>query len=160
MQHEFLKIANDPLRFRFYMLLKLPAAFFAGLRVQRATLDAAAVSISLHWLSQNPFRSIYFASQAMAAEMSTGLLAMARIYRQTPAVSMLVVAMQSHFFKKATGTILYECHDGPLFEAAIAEAIQSGESTMLTATAIGTNQAGQIVARFVFTWSFKRKEVT
>lgn len=158
MQHEFLKIANDPFRFRFYMLLKLPAAFLAGLRVKNATLDGASVSISLHWLSQNPFRSIYFASLAMAAEMSTGLLAMARIYRKTPSVSMLVVSMEAQFFKKATGTILFSCIDGPLFESAIQKAIESGESTMLTATANGTNQEGETVARFIFTWSFKRKK--
>jgi hypothetical protein len=157
MQPEFLKIANDPLRFRFYMLLKLPAAFLAGLRVRNATLDATTVCLSLHWLSQNPFRSIYFASLAMAAEMSTGLLAMARIYNRKPGVSMLVVSMEAQFFKKATGTICFTCHDGSLFEEAIQKAIESGESTTLTATAHGTNQQGEPVARFHFTWSFKRK---
>ncbi|MBM3915495.1 MAG: DUF4442 domain-containing protein [Sphingomonadales bacterium] len=139
------------------MLLKLPAAFLAGLHVKNATLERSTVSISLHWLSQNPFSSIYFASLAMAAEMSTGLLAMARIYKKTPAVSMLVVGMESTFFKKATGTILFVCEDGPLFEAAIQKAVTSGESASLTATATGTNQQGEVVARFVFTWSFKRK---
>lgn len=157
MKNKFLKIANDPFRFRFFMLLKLPAAFLAGLHVKNATLERSTVSISLHWLSQNPFRSIYFASLAMAAEMSTGLLAMARIYKKTPAVSMLVVGMESTFFKKATGTILFVCEDGLLFEAAIQKAVTSGESDSLTATATGTNQQGEVVARFVFTWSFKRK---
>jgi flavin-binding protein dodecin len=157
MQNEFLIIANNPFRFRLFMLWKLPAAFLSGLRVRKATLDRAAVSISLHWLSQNPFRSIYFASLAMAAEMSTGLLAMSRIYKRTPAISMLVVSMESQFFKKATGTIEFVCNDGPSFESAIQEAIDRGESTTLTATSTGTNQQGEVVARFVFTWSFKRK---
>jgi len=157
MKNKFLKIANDPFRFRFFMLLKLPAALGAGLHVKNATLERSTVSISLHWLSQNPFRSIYFASLAMAAEMSTGLLAMARIYKKTPAVSMLVVGMESTFFKKATGTILFVCEDGPLFEAAIQKAVTSGAPASLTATATGTNQQGEVVARFVFTWSFKRK---
>ena len=157
MQHEFLRIANHPFRFRFYMLLKLPAAFLSGVRVKKATLDASTVQISLHWLSQNPFRSIYFASLAMAAEMSTGLLAMARIYKKVPAVSMLVVSMQAQFFKKATGKIFFTCNDGPLFEAAIQQAVEGGEAATLQATATGTNQQGEVVARFVFTWSFKRK---
>lgn len=157
MQHDFLRIANDPFRFRFYMLLKLPAAFLSGLRVKKATLDASTVRISLHWLSQNPFRSIYFASLAMAAEMSTGLLAMARIYKKRPAVSMLVVSMEAQFFKKATGKIYFTCDDGPLFEAAIHQAVIGQEAVTLQATATGANQQGELVARFVFTWSFKRK---
>lgn len=157
MQNEFLKIANDPLRFRFYMLLKLPAAFLSGLRVKKATLEATTVCLSFHWLSQNPFRSIYFASLAMAAEMSTGLLAMARIYKKKPAVSMLVVSMEAKFFKKATGTIYFSCQDGSLFEMAIKKAMESGESTTLTATTNGTNKLGELVAQFYFTWSFKRK---
>ncbi|MFM8806166.1 MAG: DUF4442 domain-containing protein [Sphingomonadales bacterium] len=157
MRHAFLTIANDPFRFRLYMLLKLPAAFLAGVRVKKATLNAATVSLSFHWLSQNPFRSIYFASLSMAAEMSTGLLAMARIYKRTPAVSMLVVSMEATFHKKATGTIYFTCQDGSLFEEAIQRAIETGTSTTLTATASGTNKHGELVAQFRFTWSFKIK---
>jgi hypothetical protein len=157
MQNPFLRIVNHPLWFRFYLLWKLPAAFLSGLRVEAATLEQTTVCISLHWLSQNPFRSIYFASLSMAAEMSTGILAMARIYKQSPPVSMLVVSMESQFMKKATGTIRFVCSDGALFERAIQQAMGSGTSQTITATAIGTDRQGEIVARFVFTWSFKRK---
>jgi hypothetical protein len=157
MQNDFLRIANHPVLFRFYLLLKLPAAFMSGLRVEHAALDSSVVRISLHWLSQNPFRSIYFASLAMAAEMSTGILAMARIYKKKPAVSMLVVSMESQFYKKAIGTIRFSCSDGPLFETAVNKAIASGQSVTLKATASGTNLQGEVVAQFVFTWSFKRK---
>jgi hypothetical protein len=94
---------------------------------------------------------------AMAAEMSTGLLAMARIYKKAPAISMLVVSMEAQFFKKATGTIHFSCQDGSLFEDAIQQAMESGESTTLKAIANGTNKQGELVAQFVFTWSFKRK---
>jgi hypothetical protein len=157
MENEFLKIVNHPLRFRLYLLWKLPAAFLSGLRVEPTTLESSTVRISLHWLSQNPFRSIYFASLAMAAEMSTGVLAMARIYKKKPAVSMLVVSMESQFFKKATGTIRFICNDGPLFEKTVHTAMETGESVTLVATSTGTNSHGEVVARFVFTWSFRRK---
>ncbi|MFM7645463.1 MAG: DUF4442 domain-containing protein [Sphingomonadales bacterium] len=157
MENQFLRVANHRIWFRLYMLIKLPAAFLSGLRVENASLEQSVVRISLHWLSQNPFRSIYFASLAMAAEMSTGILAMARIYKKKTGVSMLVVSMQSQFYKKATGTIRFSCNDGALFESAIQKAIDSGESVTLQATASGTNQRGERVAQFVFTWSFKRK---
>jgi predicted alpha/beta-hydrolase family hydrolase len=35
--------------------------------------------------------------------------------------------------------------------------MESGESTTLKAIANGTNKQGELVAQFVFTWSFKRK---
>jgi hypothetical protein len=44
-----------------------------------------------------------FACLAMAAEMSTGVLAMAHVYKRKPAISMLVVKMEAEYFKKATG---------------------------------------------------------
>jgi hypothetical protein len=157
MQNAFLRIANQPLKFKLYLLWKLPAAFLSGLQVEQATPEASTVRISLHWLSQNPFRSIYFASLAMAAEMSTGILAMARIYKKKPAVSMLVVSMESHFYKKATGTIRFVCTDGPLFEKAINSTMITGEPVTLVATATGTNRQGEVVGRFTFTWSFRRK---
>jgi hypothetical protein len=65
--------------------------------------------------------------------------------------------MEAKFFKKATGTIYFSCQDGSLFEAAIQKAMDSEESTTLTATANGTNKLGELVAQFYFTWSFKRK---
>lgn len=46
------------------------------------------------------FRSTYFACLAMAAEMSTGALAMAHLYHSDPPVSMLVVKLESEYFKK------------------------------------------------------------
>ena len=155
--NQFIKKLSHPLRFKFFLFWKLPSAFFSGLAIRQLNTERAEITVPYKWFSQNPFRSTYFACLSMAAEMSTGLLAMARIYNRKPGVSMLVVSMEAQFFKKATGTICFTCHDGSLFEEAIQKAIESGESTTLTATAHGTNQQGEPVARFHFTWSFKRK---
>jgi hypothetical protein len=45
----------------------------------------------------------------MAAEMSTGALAMAYLYKIDPPVSMLVVKVESEYFKKATGRTNFVC---------------------------------------------------
>jgi Domain of unknown function (DUF4442) len=114
-------------------------------------------SVPYKWLTQNPFRSIYFASLAMAAEMSTGLLALSNIYKRNVRVSMLVIKMEVLYFKKATDTILFTCEQGKVFTSIIEKAIQSGEPATLIAKSLGKNQMNETIAEFSFAWSFKAK---
>ena len=139
------------------MLQKLPAAYFSGLRILSVDEGHCAVSVPFKWFTQNPFRSTYFACLSMAAEMTTGVLAMANIHRRSPGVSMLVVGNEGKFFKKATGSTTFTCTDGALIRSAIEESIQTGEGQTVTVRSVGTNAAGDVVAEFSFTWSFKQK---
>ena len=93
----------------------------------------------------------------MAAEMSTGALAMAYLYKIHPPVSMLVVKVESEYFKKATGRTNFICGDGELFHHAITETIATGEPRIVKAKSVGRNKEGEVVAEFYITWSFKRK---
>ncbi len=156
--NEFIQLANSS-RFQFFLLRKLPAAYFSGVRLKTLTQDACEVTVPFKWFSQNPFRSTYFACLAMAAELSTGALAMAHVYRRKPAVSMLVVKMEAEYFKKATGLTKFTCTDGNDFKRAIVTAVEKGQSQILTAYSEGKNPAGELVARFTITWSFKAKAV-
>lgn len=52
------------------MLLKLPLAFVAKLRIDQMNMHQASVSLPFNYLNKNPFRSIYFAALSMAAELS------------------------------------------------------------------------------------------
>ena len=153
----FIKVMKHPVKFRIFLLTKLPAAFFAGVRVREVDEERCRVTVPYKWLSQNPFRSTYFACLSMAAEMSTGALAMAHLYKINPPVSMLVVKVESDYFKKATGRTSFVCEDGQLFEKAIKETIATGEPRILKAKSVGTNSEGEVVAEFYITWSFKAK---
>jgi hypothetical protein len=153
----FLKLMKHPVKFRMFLFTKLPAAFMAGVRVREADEKKCIVSVPYKWLSQNPFRSTYFACLSMAAEMSTGALAMAQVYKRNPPVSMLVVKVESAYFKKATGRSYFTCEDGDLFQQAVEESIVTGEARTVHARSTGRNKAGEIVAEFVITWSFKAK---
>jgi len=93
----------------------------------------------------------------MAAELSTGALAMAHLYKIDPPVSMLVVKVESVYFKKATGRTSFVCEDGGLFEKTIEETIRTGEARTMRARSVGTNKEGEMVAEFYITWSFKVK---
>ena len=139
------------------MLQRLPSALFAGLRIKIFDEQHAVISVKYKWFNQNPFRSMYFAIQSMAAEMSTGLLASAQVYQRSPAVSMLVVGIEAKFLKKAVDTISFACNDGDAIDRIIEESIASGEGKTIICKSIGTNMAGEVVSEFLVTWSFKAK---
>lgn len=153
----FIKLLKHPLKFRLFLLTKLPAAYIAGVRVREVDEKRCVVSVPYKWLSQNPFRSTYFACLSMAAEMSTGVLAMAQVYKRKPSVSMLVVKVESAYFKKATGKTWFVCEDGDLFRQAVEESIATGEARTVVARSIGKNKEREIVAEFSITWSFRAK---
>ena len=154
----FFKLIRNPFLFRFFLLTRLPAAFLAGIRLELITPERAVVKLRHQFLTKNPFRSTYFACLGMAAEMSTGLLAMAHLYKRKPPISMLVVRIESQFFKKATGITRFTCEQGQALAAAIQKAVETGQSVELLVTSSGFNEQGIEVARFLITWSFKRKE--
>ena len=154
----FLKLIRHPLKSRLFLLTRLPPAYIAGVRVREIDEQQCRVTVPYKWLSQNPFRSTYFACLSMAAEMSTGVLAMAQVYKRKPSVSMLVVKVESEYFKKATGRTSFICRDGDLFQKAVEETITTGEAKTVTARSEGTKKEGEVVARFTITWSFKAKQ--
>ncbi len=153
----FSRLISNPISFRFFLFQKLPAAFFAGLRIQHFDSNSCTVKIKYSWFSKNPFKSVYFAVEAMAAEMCSGMLAFGQVYQRNPKISMLVVKMEVNFIKKATGTILFTCEDGAAIQAAINESIASGEGKTLVCVSKGKNSANETVAEFFITWSFKAK---
>lgn len=139
------------------MLAKLPSAFFCGVRLRSLQADAAVVTVPYRWISQNPFRSTYFACQSMAAEMSTGVLALGHIHGRKPAVSMLVTRVEGVFVKKATERIYFTCADGLRMQQCIEESAENNEGVKFTATSIGRTADGVVVSEFNIEWSFKTK---
>lgn len=154
----FIRLLNNPFKFRLYLLAKIPSAFFSGLRVREIDETHSIVTVPYKWFSKNPFRSTYFACLSMAAEMSTGALAMLHVYKRQPPISMLVVSMEANYFKKATGITRFLCTDGQGIKTTIEQAIASGEGQTIKVRSLGTNTAGEEVAEFFITWSFKVKK--
>ncbi|RYF89101.1 MAG: DUF4442 domain-containing protein [Chitinophagaceae bacterium] len=154
---KFFDTIRNPIKFRLFLLSKLPSAYFSGVRVRYADEQKAVVTVPYKWFSTNPFRSTYFACLSMAAEMSTGVLAMAHTYNENPPVSMLVLKTEGNFSKKATGITTFTCEDGNMVKQAIREAASSGKGTTVTMRSVGINKEGEIVAEFAITWSFKVK---
>jgi hypothetical protein len=153
----FLSLMRNRVKYRLFLLRNLPAAYFSGLQVEKIDKGQCIVSVPYQWFTRNPFRSTYFACLSMAAEMSTGTLAMANVYQRRPGVSMLVVGTEARFFKKATNQTLFTCTDGELIRDAIERAVTTATPQTVTARSRGLSAGGELIAEFTFTWSFKAK---
>ena len=153
----FAKQMVSPFKFKMFLLSKLPSAYFSGVRIKSINEKKCEVTVPFKWFSQNPFRSTYFACLSMAAEMSTGALALGHLYKRKPAVSMLVVKTEGVYFKKAVDKTTFICEAGDEINKMIEESVATGESRTVKAKSIGKNNAGELVAEFYITWSFKAK---
>lgn len=154
---ECLSMKFTPASVNFFNLVKLPLAYFAGVRVRSITDQEVIVTITHRWKNQNPFKSMFWAAQGMAAELPTGVLVMKAIQDSGRKVSMLVTHQQADFYKKATGKITFSCTSGDEIRAAIETSIQTGEGQKIVLTAKGTNSDGVIVSKFDFHWSLRVK---
>lgn len=147
----------SPRKLNSFLLVKLPSAWFCGVRVKEITSDRCITGVTHRWINQNPFNSLYFAVQAMAAELSTGALVMKAIQEKNKKISMLVAQNSSEFHKKATGKIRFTCNEGAIIENALQKAIDSGEGQTFWMESTGHNQEGQVVSVFRFQWTVKLK---
>lgn len=140
-----------------FLLFKLPSAFICGVRLKEIEGNKCVTSVKHRWINQNPFNSMYFAVQAMAAELSTGALVMLQIKNSGREMSMLVANNKGNFTKKATGRITFTCNDGHLIEEAIQRTIASNEGQTFWMKSIGTNEKGEQVSEMDFEWSIRVK---
>jgi hypothetical protein len=147
----------SPSKLNTFLFFKLPSAFWCGVRVKSISNDTCIVSVKHRWFNQNPFKSMYFAVQSMAAELTTGALVMMQIRKSGKNISMLVANNNGNFTKKATGRITFTCDNGKLIEDAIQKAIETGEGQTIWMKSIGINENGDQVSEMNFEWSIKVK---
>ncbi|PWA06661.1 DUF4442 domain-containing protein [Flavobacterium laiguense] len=144
-------------KFNRFIFFKLPSAFLCGVRLKQIDENKCVVSVKHRWINQNPFNSMYFAVQAMAAELSTGAMVIYQIQKSGRKISMLVANNKSNFSKKATGRITFVCQDGHLIADAIQKTIATGEGQTFWMKSIGANEEGVQVSEMDFEWSVKLK---
>jgi len=139
-------------------MFKLPSAYIAGVRLKKISRARSEVEVKYKWINQNPFRSMYFAVQSMAAELSTGTLLLNALESEDSKFSTLVVDHRGSFSKKATGRIKFICQDDIVIQEAIQEAKTTGEGVRLSLQSKGVDQHGDEVSSYEFTWSIKQKK--
>ena len=146
-----------PSKLNSFLILKLPSAYFCGVRTKILDNEKCVVSVKHRWINQNPFNSMFWAVQGMAAELATGALVMSKIKQSGKNISMLVANNNASFMKKATGRISFECVDGYLVDEAVKKAIATGEGQTVWMKSLGKNTDGIEVSCFNFEWTLKVK---
>ncbi len=147
---------KKPLYFNLFLWLKLPTCFFWGVKLKDLSEDSCSVLIPFTRRTKNPFKSVYFAALAGAAELSTGLIWVNLLGFKAP-YSILVKGCELSFIKKSTTAITFTCNDGLLAQNAVRKLQQPGDFVELSMTAVGKNEVGITVAEMVFHWTVKRK---
>ncbi len=150
-------MAISPSKLNFFLFFKLPSAFWCGVRVRSISDNQCEVTVRHRWFNQNPFNSMYFAVQAMAAELTTGALVISQIKSSGRNISMLVANNNATFTKKATGKITFTCQEGTAALQAIQKTIATGEGQTVWMQSIGVDEKGDPVSVFNFEWTVKLK---
>ena len=144
-------------KYNLYNFFFLPSVWWCGIRVKTVDEKSCIVKVRHKWINQNPFKSMFWAVQGMAAELCTGVLIMNEIKLSKRKFSMLVLNNQANFSKKATGIIMFECEQGTDIRKSIKKVIETNESQTIWLTSVGKNSQNQIVSTFKFEWTLKLK---
>lgn len=147
----------SPSKLNSFLMFKLPAAYFTGVRAEHLDDTTCIVTVKHRWVNQNPFKSMFWAVQGMAAELSTGALVMKKIRESDKNISMLVASNNASFTKKATGIITFTCKEGAKIDHAIQKAIETREGQTVWLSSDGINKEGVEVSSFNFEWTLKVK---
>ena len=145
-------------KYTLFTLFKLPAAWITGVRLTHLDDQSSTASIKHRWINQNPYNSMFWAVQGMAAEFPTGILLTKEIKRSKRNISMLVLNNKASFTKKATGRINFTCSQGEEARATIEKLVNTGEPQTVWLNAVGINESGQQVSSFSFEWTLLLKE--
>ena len=146
-----------PFRLNTFTFFKLPSVWWCGVRITKIEECFCEAKVKHRWINQNPFKSMFWAVQGMAAELATGAIVMAGIAQSGAKISMLVATNNARFDKKATGRITFCCEDGLLIKDTIAKAIQTKEGQSCWTKAIGKDCHGNVVSEFNFQWTLKMR---
>ena len=139
-----------------WMLFKLPAAWLTGVRISSISDTRCEVKVRFKWINQNPYRSMFWAIQGMAAELTTGMLLTKSIQESNTNISMLLVANKSNFYKKAVGKIKFICDQGETAKELI-NLTKKNITHKAWLKAKGFDETGDIVSEFDFEWSCKKR---
>ena len=140
-----------------FTFFKLPSAWWCGVRLKYIDKKKAVVTVKHGWRNQNPFKSMFWAVQGMAAELATGAMMIDQIEDSGRKISMLVANNNANFSKKATGRITFTCEDGHLIQDALNKTIETGEGQTIWMKSVGVNEDGVVVSTFNFEWTVRLK---
>ena len=157
-QKQFCKKMTKWFLFKLYGLRKLPLSVLTGFKIIELSETKCVTRVKYKYLNKYPFRSTFWAVLGMTAELSTGAYALLATQGKDESVAVILVSTQAEFIKKATDVSTFTCTDWHEFDTAADKAIATNEPQIATGKTIGINSAGETIAHFDFTWSFKKRD--
>ncbi len=146
------------LKYNLFLLKKLPSAYFCGARIKSIDSNQCEIKIALNWFNKNPYKSMFWAAQGMAAELTTALMITDKIKKSGYDVSMLLISNNANYYKKATGLIVFNCNEGAEIDEMMNKLISTNTPQTITLSSTGINQNNITVSKFIFEWSLKIRE--
>ena len=144
-------------KYNLFLFKDLPSAWLCGIRINELNDKKCLVRVKHNWFNSNPFRSLYWAVQGMASELTTGMLIIKEKDNFDFNISMLVVSNSSKFLKKAKGKIIFECNDVKIIKDSFQNLTINSPTTVIKLSSKGYDSIGDIVSEFNYEWSIKRK---
>lgn len=153
-QKKFRDQSINPWLFRTFLFFKIPLGWISGMKIKSLDPHQAITTINFNWLNQNPFKSMYFGSQSMAAELATGSIVLMAVKDSSPTVKAIIVGNDAEFVKKAKERVFFSCNEGTEVFAAIKECQQTNHPVKLKLRVEGKTKNGTLVSAFHFNWIF------
>jgi len=129
----------------------------SGIRLVQLDEGKAVSEVPFRWRNKNPFNSMYFAVQSMAAELSTAAPVMLALKDFNADVALIIVDLKADFVKKAQSKVTFSCTEYRRIYETIAQLKRAEDTIAITIKTTGRDTAGDEVATFYFTWSFRRR---
>lgn len=148
---------RNPLAITAFMGAKMPLGVAAGLRVDQIDRASCTVTLPGGWRTRNPFGSMYWAAQGMAAEMATGIHGYVLCSAAPVPVRMILSGCEGSFSRMCMGRGRFVFDQGPRIEEALARTLASGEGVTCPTEVVGYDPSGVEVSRWTFTWAFRAK---
>ena len=73
--------------------------------------EKSVTEVPFCWININPFKSIYFAVQSIAAELSTATPVIMAFQTIDADVAFIIVELKVDFVKKAQSKVVFTCQD-------------------------------------------------
>ena len=127
-------------------------------KVREISKESCSANVRLGWFNKNPFKSLFWAVQGMAAELTTGILIMQAINESKKNISMLVLNNKANFSKKAKGLIRFNCNQGKKINETINRALETKKSQTVWVKSHGKDESGDVVSSFEFEWTIMLKK--
>ncbi len=130
-------------------------------RIVELTDDRCVVRVPLNWRTRRrDIRAMYLGTLCMGADVAAGLISFKLVMDRKLNVSFVFKDIRGEFLKRADGDVVFTNNDGPMIQALVARAMESGErqeSTVHVVATVPEKYGDEPVAKFELTLSLKRR---